>query len=114
MSSFSEDRAIFRARVQEWNDRYRQMPFATLDSMASSNMMEALMQGPGEKISAGTRMASIGAIVLRCKEGHIQVVIQGFLKHRFFPGSAVMVHGFYKNADESIDPMPHSKLMEFY
>lgn len=113
MSSFSEDRAVFTAKVQEWNDRYRQLPFATLDSMASSDMMEALMQGPGEKIRIGTRKASIGAIVLRCKQGHIQVVIQGFLKHRFFPGSTAMVHGFYKNADESIDPMPRAKLTEF-
>lgn len=113
MSSFSEDRTIFHALVEEWARRYRQMPFATLDSMASTDISHALMHGPHEQSMAGTRKASIGAIVLRCKQGHIQVVIQGLLKHRFFPGSTAMVHGFYKNADESIDPMPRAKLMEF-
>jgi hypothetical protein len=45
--------------------------------------------------------------------GALQIVIQGFLEHRFLPGKSVALDGFYKYRDEAVAPMSSEDFWKF-
>jgi hypothetical protein len=90
--------------VEERGADLRRRPFAEL---------EQLTDPPSEQITVGSRSATIGIIVLCLPSGGVQVVVQGFLRNRFLPGSSVALDGFYKYADETISPMKDEEFYQF-
>jgi hypothetical protein len=94
--TFPRELASFRTMVNERGARLRQLPFAKL---------KQLMNEPIEQVMVESRKATIGIIVLALPSGGIQVVLQGFLEHRFMPGKSVALDGFYKYPDETTAPM---------
>jgi hypothetical protein len=100
--SFRAELAEFQAMVHERGQTLRQLPFA-----------ELRLQDTGEKVNLGSRTGTISVIVLSLPSGGIQVVVQGFLKYRFVPGSSVALDGFYKYPDERISPMRDDEFWDF-
>jgi hypothetical protein len=66
-----------------------------------------------EKVTVESRPATIAIIYLQLPSGGLKVVVQGFLKHRWFPGWSVARDGFYKYPDETIAPMAPEEFYEF-
>jgi hypothetical protein len=46
-------------------------------------------------------------------DGTLRIVVQGFMKARFFPGKHVALDGFYKHPDGSVTPMPVEEFYDF-
>jgi hypothetical protein len=90
--------------VEERGARLRELPFAKIKELANE---------PVENVVVGPRKGTIGTIVLALPSGGIQVVVQGFLKHRFMPGKSVAMNGFYKYPDETIAPMTSEEFWDF-
>jgi hypothetical protein len=90
--------------VEERGSCLRQLPFIELKRMASH---------PIENVVVGSRKGTIALIILSLPSGGIQVVVQGFLKSRFMPGSSVACHGFYKYPDETISEMAAEEFWDF-
>jgi hypothetical protein len=78
--------------VKERGSRLRGIPFADLKGLADK---------PLEHVLVESRKATIGTIVLPLPTGGIQVVLQGFMEHRFMPGESVALDGFYKYPDDT-------------
>jgi hypothetical protein len=100
--SFRAELAKVQAMVQERGQTLRRLPFA-----------EVKLQHSHEQVTVGMRTGTIALIVLPQPSGGIQVVIQGFLKHRFWPGSSVALDGFYKYPGEKISPMRDDEFWDF-
>lgn len=66
-----------------------------------------------EHIAVESRPATISIIVQGNADGSLRVVVQGFMKARFVPGSHVALDGFYKHQDESVTSMPDEEFHEF-
>jgi hypothetical protein len=96
LRTFPKELAAFRTIVEERGAGLRQLPFVELKKSANQ---------PVEQLMVGPRNATIGHIVRTLSNGSIQIVIQGFLEHRFMPGRSVAMDGFYKYPDETIAPM---------
>jgi hypothetical protein len=60
-----------------------------------------------------SRPATIEVIVQLVPDGSLRVVIQGFMKARFFPGKHVALDGFYKHLDGKVSAMPNEEFYEF-
>jgi hypothetical protein len=60
-----------------------------------------------------SRKARIGIIARTLPSGGIQVVLQGFMEHRFMPGKSVALDGFYKYPDETVSAMKAEEFWEF-
>ena len=96
--------AAFKAMVEERGARLREFPFAKIKELANE---------PVENVIVGSRKGMIGTIVLALPSGGIQVVVQGFLKHRFTPWKDVALDGFYKYPDETMAPMTSEEFWDF-
>jgi hypothetical protein len=72
-----------------------------------------LTTAPMEHITVESRSATISIIVQANAHGSLRVVVQGFLKARFVPGSHVALDGFSEHQDESVTPMPDEEFYEF-
>lgn len=103
MRTFPRELAAFREMVNERGARLRQMSFESLRPFGAAPMEEVTIQG---------RPATIGVIVLPLANGGIQVVIQGFMKGRWF-GSSVALDGFYKHPDGRVSAMTDREFYEF-
>ncbi len=103
MRTFPKALSAFRTMVKERGARLRQLPFAEL----------SLADHPFEHFVVGSNKAKIAIIVLPTPSGGIQVVVQGFLKHRFMPGSHVAMDGFYKYPDERIAAVRDEEYSDF-
>ena len=57
--------------------------------------LQRLKDAPVERLIVESRPSTIGIIVEQQPSGGIRVVVQGFMKARFF-GSHVALDGFYK------------------
>jgi hypothetical protein len=88
--------------VQERGQFLRQLPFEKLQ-----------LEDWQEEVKVGSHKGTIAVIVLPQPSGGIQVVVQGFLKHRFWPGSSVALDGFYKYPDEKVSPMRDDEFWDF-
>jgi hypothetical protein len=77
--TFPKALAAFRKIVEERGKSLRQMRFSELSQL----------NGAGEHLIVESRPATIGIIVLPLPSGGLQVVVQGFLEHRFMPGKSV-------------------------
>jgi hypothetical protein len=90
--------------VKDRGARLRQRPFAELKQLANQ---------PVEHVTVESRKATIGIIVLTPPSGGIQLVLQGFLDHRFMPGKSVALDGFYKYPDETVTEMKTEEFWKF-
>jgi hypothetical protein len=93
---------MFREIVNERGERLRKLSYAELDNFGSR---------PAEFVEVDGRQGSVAVIVLHPVPNTLQVVVQGFLRHRFLPGASVALDGFYKYRDGSVAPM---QPQEFY
>ena len=104
MRTLPKDLGAFRKIVEQRGRWLRERAFAELKQLANQ---------PPEQITVESRPATIGTIVLVTQSGALQIVVQGFLEHRFFPGKSVALDGFYKYPDETVAPMPAEELWKF-
>jgi hypothetical protein len=104
MRTFPKSLATFRNIVDERGAQLRNMTQEELKKLASE---------PPEQLIVESRPATIGIIAVPKSDGKLQVVIQGFMKARFFPGKHVALDGFYKDADGSVSAMPDEEFYEF-
>ena len=75
---------------------------------------QQLAETPEEELAIGSRHATLYTIVEPGPDGSLRVVLQGFMKLRFFPfGSHVAVDGYYKHPDGAVAPMKDRELYEF-
>jgi hypothetical protein len=96
MKRFPRAAAVFQELVDE---RGRQLRALDYDGLARAG------QEPVEHVTVESRPATIGIIVDRQPDGSLRVVVQGFLKARWMPGSHVALDGFYKRPDGAIAPL---------
>ena len=104
MRTFPKALGTFRKIVEERGQWLRGRPFGELKELASQ---------PVERITVESRPATIGIIALPLPSGGLQIVVQGFLEHRFFPGKSVALDGFYKYPDETTAPMSAEEFWAF-
>ena len=104
MRTFPKELAAFREMVSERGARLRRLPFLNLKQLADE---------PTERFMVNTRKATIATIVFPLPSGGIQVVLQGFMEHRFMPGKSVALDGFYKYPDETFAPMQPEDFYSF-
>jgi hypothetical protein len=104
MRTFPKSLATFRQIVDESGERLRKFTFEDLGR---------LMTAPMEHITVESCPATISIIVQANADGSLRVVVQGFMKARFVPGSHVALDGFYKHQDQSLTPMPDEEFYEF-
>jgi len=102
--TFPKELATFRIMVKERGSRLRGIPFADLKGLADK---------PLEHVLVEFRKATIGTIVLPLPTGGIQVVLQGFMEHRFMPGESVALDGFYKYPDDTVGEMKAEEFWNF-
>ena len=96
--------AAFRTQVEDRAARLRQLSLAEIKQIANE---------PVEHVTIGSRKGTIAVIALILPSGGLQVVVQGFLKHRFMPGSSVALDGFYKYPDETVAAMTPEEFWDF-
>ncbi len=104
MRTFPAELAEFRTIVKGRGARLRQLPFTELKALANQ---------AAENVMVQSRKATIGVIVLSLPSGGIQVVLQGFLDHRFMPGKSVALDGFYKYCDGTVSEMKAEEFWQF-
>jgi hypothetical protein len=102
MRTFPKSLAQFRKIVDERGEQLRKLTQEELKKLATE---------PSEKLEVESRPATIAIIVQPQPDGNLGVVIQGFMKARFFPGKHVALDGSYKLPDGTISAMPDE---EFY
>lgn len=89
--------------VKDRGARLRQLPFAELKHLIDL----------GEHVEINGRKADIGIILVPLASGGVQIVVQGFMEHRFMPGKSVVLDGFFKYPDESVAEMRRDEFWEF-
>jgi len=104
MRTFPKALGAFRKIVEQRGQQLRERSFAELKELAAQ---------PAERITVESRPASVGIIARPLPSGGLQIVVQGFLEHRLFPGKSVAVDGFYKYPDETTAPMSPEDFWEF-
>ena len=104
MRTFPRSLAAFRKIVEERGGQLRNLTYENLKGLTNE---------PVEHIMFDSRPSTIGIFVLRKPNGTLQVVVQGFMKARFFPGKHVALDGFYKHPDGSVTPMPADEFYRF-
>jgi hypothetical protein len=101
--TFPKALGTFRKIVEQRGQRLRERSFAELKQLANQ---------PVEQITVESRPATIGIIVLPIPSGGLQIVVQGFLEHRFI-GKSVALDGFYKYPDETVAAMKEEEFCQF-
>jgi hypothetical protein len=102
--TFPRELAAFRIMVEQRGSRLRQLSFAELQGLADK---------PLEHVAVESRKATIGTIVLPSPGGGIQVVLQGFMEHRFMAGNSVAMDGFHKYPDQTVSEMKPEEFWKF-
>lgn len=77
----------FQEMINERGQRLRRLTFEELERLDACN---------AETVIVDSRPATISIIVQPREDDRLRVVIQGFIKPRFFPGKHVALDGFYK------------------
>lgn len=104
MRTFPKSLAVFQEIVNDRGDRLRALSQEELRKLASE---------PVEQLVVDSRPATIGIIVETKPQGAVRVVIQGFMKARFFFGNHVALDGFYKHVDGTVTAIPNEEWCEF-
>ena len=65
-----------------------------------------------EDVMVGKHRGAI-SIIVECETERLRVVIQGFLKHRFLPGSSIAMEGFVKERNDNVIPMTDDELVDY-
>jgi hypothetical protein len=105
MRTFPKALGAFRKIVEQRGQSLRQRSFAELTEMAR--------QPATEHLTVESRPASISIILRPLPSGGLQIVVQGFLEHRLFPGKSVALDGFYEYPDGSMALMSQQDFYEF-
>lgn len=95
MRTFPKQLATFREIVNRRGETLRVLTWEQLVASAAQ---------PVEHIEVESRRATIAVIVEPAGE-KLRVVIQGFMKHKWFLGSSVALDGFYKHRNGDVTPM---------
>jgi len=96
--------ATFQGIVKEHAENLRRLTFQEL---------EQLVDTPTEHMVIDSRPAKISIIVQRlAASGGVQVVVQGFLKARFF-GWHVSLDGFYRYPDETSAALTREDMWDY-
>lgn len=103
MRTFPKALAEFREIVKERGSVLRRKSFAELKQLATAP----------ERITVQSRPATIATIVLSLPSNGLQVVVQGFLEHRLFPGKSVALDGFFKYPDDTEARMSPEEFWDF-
>jgi hypothetical protein len=103
MRTFPRELATFRTMVKDRGARLRALPFAELQQLGR----------PTEHVEINGRKADIGVIVISLSTGGLQIVLQGFMEHRFMPGKSVTLDGFFKYPDETVAEMRPDEFWDF-
>ena len=90
--------------VQERCAHLRQLSLAEIKQLANH---------PVETVVVKSRKGTIGIILLPMPSNGVQVVVQGFLEHRFMPGKSLALDGFYKYPDETTAPVTTEEFWDF-
>ena len=104
MRTFPKSLATLRKIVNERGERLRQLTQEELKKLAAE---------PTEQVIVQSRAATIGIIAQSKPDGTLRVVVQGFMKARFFPGKHVALDGFYKHSDGTVSTMSDEEFYEF-
>ena len=103
MRTFPRSLATFRKIVDE-RGRLRKL---------SPRELKKLADEPTEQLVVESRPATIDVIVQPRPDGSFRVVVQGFMKARFFGGKHVALDGFYKHPDGTVSAMPDGEFYKF-
>jgi len=103
MRTFPRSLATFRKIVDERGERLRKLSLEELKNLG----------GAIEEIVVESRPATIGIIVQSKPDGSLRIVVQGFMKWRFFGGKHVALDGFYKHPDGTVSAMPDGEFYKF-
>jgi len=104
MRTFPKSLATFRQIVDERGQRLRKL---------TQEELKRLGAAPLEHLIVESRPATIGIIVESKSDGRLRVVIRGFMKARFVPGSHVAMDGFYNHSDGTVSAMQDKEFYEF-
>ena len=104
MRTFPKSLAAFRMIVKDRGDQLRGLIFDRLKGLTAE---------PVEHFVFDSRQSTIGIFVRSKLDGSLQVVVQGFMKARIFPGKHVALDGFYKHPDGTVTSIPHEEFYEF-
>jgi len=103
MRTFPKSLATFRKIVDGRGERLRKLSLEELKNLS----------GAIEEVAVESRPATIGIIVQPRPDGSFRVVVQGFMKARFFGGKHVALDGFYKHLNGTVSAMPDEEFYEF-
>ena len=101
MRTFPKSLATFREIVNRRGEDLRTRSWEQLIALALE---------PIEHLEVESRPATI-SVMTEPVGDRLRVIVRGFMKHKFFPGSSVALDGFYKHRDGDVTPMPDE---EFY
>jgi hypothetical protein len=104
MRTFPKSLATFQKIVDERGEQLRKLSLEELKNLADE---------PTEHLVVESRPATIDVIVQSKPGGSLRVVIQGFMKARFFGGKHVALDGFYKHPDGTVSAMPGGEFYKF-
>ena len=106
MRTFPKSLALFRKTVNQRGQHLRALTFKELSDIGEN--------APIEHLVVDKRPATIALIVRPLtRSGGLQVVVQGFMKGKFFPVKHVALDGFYKYPDETTAPLSEEHFWEF-
>jgi hypothetical protein len=90
--------------VQERGRELRQLTYKQLKQRGEAS----------DDFTLQSRRATVSVILQELPSGALRIVVQGFLKFRFFPmGSQVALDGFYKYPDETTAPLTREDEWDF-
>jgi hypothetical protein len=101
MRTYPKQLSAFREIVNKRGEKLRALTWEQLLASAAESI---------EHIEVESRQATISVIVQPAGE-KLRVVVQGFMKHKLFPGSDVALDGFYKHRNGKVSPIADE---EFY
>jgi hypothetical protein len=102
--TFPKALGTFRKIVEQRGQLLRERSFAELKELTNQ---------PVDEITVESRRGTIGTLMFPMPSGGVQIVVQGFLEHRFLPGKSVALDGFYKYPDETIAPLSPQDFYDF-
>jgi hypothetical protein len=83
-----------------------------LRNLAQEELKE-IATAPLEQLRVELRPATIGIIIQPKPDGSLRVIIQGFMKAHFVPGTHVALDGFYKHRDGTVKAITAEEFCEF-
>ncbi len=103
MRTFPKSLATFREIVNRRSEDLRTRTWEQITALALE---------PIEHIEVESRPATI-TVMTEPVGDQLRVVVRGFMKHKYFPGSSVALDGFYKHRDGHVTAMPDNEFHRY-